>query len=92
MTNETHVKRPGLVLRDTFLRPLKIDLVTLHFLTNLPAHRLQEIVSGQRAIDRRDACCFGDTFGTGEPNSDWSCKRRMRTSSTRSEMHCHTTE
>lgn len=57
--------RPGQVLRDGFMTPLKIDIATLALMTGLPTPCLREIISGQWVIGSRVAARLGDALGTG---------------------------
>lgn len=56
---------PGRVLHSAFMRKLKLDAATLHFLTGLPTFCLSEILAGRRSIDSRTASALGEAFGTG---------------------------
>lgn len=58
-------QHPGYILARTFMRPLKIDVVTIAIMTGLPCFHVTEIVRGRRDVDGRTASRLGEAFGTG---------------------------
>lgn len=53
-----------LVLREEFLKPLKITPYRLATATNIPATRVSEIIKENRGISADTALRFGKYFGT----------------------------
>ena len=57
---------PGEVLREEFLKPLKISQYRLAKDTSVPPRRINEIVHGKRAISADTALRLSRYFGTSE--------------------------
>jgi addiction module HigA family antidote len=55
---------PGEILRDDFLRPLKISVYTLAQAIKVPRSRLNDIVLGRRGITADTAFRLARYFGT----------------------------
>jgi antitoxin HigA-1 len=64
MTKLTAI-HPGYILSRTFMRPLRMDAVTLHFASGLPTFQIKELIAGRQDIDRRTALVLGESLGTG---------------------------
>lgn len=65
------------------MRPLKIDVTTLHFMTGLPSYQLRELLLGRQDMDRRTAILLSGALGT-EPEfwltaqSEYDAEERSR--------------
>ena len=57
---------PGEILTDEFLDPLGISQSRLARETNMPAHRISDIVRGQRGVSADTALRLARYFGTSE--------------------------
>lgn len=57
---------PGEVLREEFLRPMKLSQYRLAKEISVPPRRINEIVKGQRGITADTALRFARYFGTSE--------------------------
>jgi len=55
---------PGEILREEFLRPLKITAYRLSKDTNIPQTRISQIIKGKRRITADTALRFASYFGT----------------------------
>ena len=55
---------PGEILRDDFLKPMKISVYTLAQVIKVPRSRVNDIVLGRRAITTDTALRFARYFGT----------------------------
>jgi addiction module HigA family antidote len=55
---------PGEILREEFLRPLRMSQVAFAAHVGVPLQRVNEIVRGKRAITPETAWLFAEAFGT----------------------------
>jgi len=55
---------PGRILREEFLRPLRLSAATVAASIGVPRNRLTEIINGRRAITADTALRLGIYFGT----------------------------
>ena len=55
---------PGEILREEFLRPLRMSQVAFAAHLGVPLQRVNEIVRGKRAITPETAWLFAEAFGT----------------------------
>ena len=56
---------PGEILREEFLKPLSMSMNQLALALRVPANRINQIVSGQRAISADTAFRLARYFGVG---------------------------
>lgn len=61
--NEFQVMHPGILLKEMFLKPLKISAYRLSVCINVPESRLSQILSGKRAISADTALRLATFFG-----------------------------
>lgn len=83
MSGNLTAQHPGRILSRAFMRPLKIDVVTLAIMIGLPCYHVTELVRGRRDIDSRTASRLGDTFGTGadfwlDAQQEYEAEKRLR--------------
>ena len=65
MIRTKNIIHPGEILREEFLKPMKISQNKLAMDIHVPTPRVNAIVRGVRAISADTALRFGKYFGTG---------------------------